>query len=92
MAEGTGTSAVPRQWPQSPLELIERLCQLQREYAEVVGYSVPRDCFCGNGGFWRIGDNWPESRPGWQNDGSAVDFIERVVRNALDEMRRANGG
>ena len=82
----------PRQWPQSPMELIERLCQLQDEYAKVMGYSVPRDCFCGNAGFWHTGDRWPDGAHHWENDGSAVDFIERVVRNALEEMRRACGG
>lgn len=81
-------SAGPRQWPQSPRELIVRLCQLQHEYAEAMGYSVPRDCFCGASGFWGKSDNWPEGAPHWENDGSAVDFIERVVRSALDEIKR----
>lgn len=79
----------PRQWPKSPRELIVRLCQLQEEYAKVMGYSAPRDCFCGTAGFWRNGDNWPGSASHWENDGSAVDFIERVVRSVLEEMRRA---
>jgi len=75
-------------WAGSPLELIEQLCQLQGEYADVVGYQTPRDCFCGQGGFWRPADDWPKSKEGWKNDGSAVRFIVEATRKALAEMTK----
>lgn len=61
-------------------EVLERLCKLQGEVAAHVGYDHAADCFCGQGGFWES-PSYRESD--YRNDGVALEFIEKAVRDAL---------
>ena len=79
------------QWANSPLELIVQLCELQAEYARVVGYSAPRDCFCGQSVAWQARGGWPHAREGRENDGSAVRFIIEAAREALSKLSAGEG-
>jgi hypothetical protein len=55
-------------------EVLERLCLLQFEVANHLGeWHNPADCFC----------NKSPPVENYQNAGKAVEFIERVVRNAI---------
>ncbi|MCA1569340.1 MAG: hypothetical protein LC798_03250 [Chloroflexi bacterium] len=69
-------------------ELIARVCRLQEKAkAEALGYDHSTDCFCGEGGFWRVGDSWPEPNECWRNDGTAVAFIEAAVEEKIARYR-----
>lgn len=58
-------------------EVIERLCKLQTEVSDVLGYDHPADCFCNKGGFKNAG------RESYRNDGVSLEFIEAATRAAL---------
>ena len=81
----------PERWASSPLELIGQLCELQAEYARAVGYSVPRDCFCGQSFAWQTRGGWPHAPVGWENDGSAVRFIIDATREAIARLSHGEG-
>ncbi len=66
-------------WP-----ILVRLCELQAEVAHrSLGYDHANDCFCGTDGFW------PDDE--FRSDQTAIDFIERTVRDRLDELARRAG-
>lgn len=66
-------------------EVIERLCILQAEVQQVIGFEHAADCFCGNSGFWAsYGYN---SATDYRNDGAALAFIEETVRARLQQMK-----
>jgi hypothetical protein len=52
-----------------------RLCKLMGEVNEALtSYESPADCFC---------EEQRARLDSYQNDGKAIEFIERVVREAL---------
>jgi len=63
-------------------QVIRRLCELQEEAAEVVGYDQPNDCFCGHGGLWDVPD-YAADPSRYMNSGKALEFIEQAVRSAI---------
>lgn len=64
-------------------EVIQRYCKLSGEVvSSVTGYDQPNDCFCGEGGFWEI-KRYAEDPDSYQNSGVALEWIERVVREAI---------
>jgi len=65
-------------------EAIERLCKLQSEVQErVIGFDSSADCFCGEGGFWKSEGYGGTFAEGYRNDGKAIEFIERAVREKI---------
>lgn len=64
-------------------EVIERLCKLQQEVQEHLGFDYSADCFCGKGGFWKAEGYGGTFEQGYRNDGKALEFIENAVRQAL---------
>lgn len=71
-------------------EVIERLCKLQGEVQEAIGFSHEADCFCGKSGAWGSGSYGPTHAEGYRNDGAALEFIEAAVRTAI-AVRSAGG-
>lgn len=69
--------------PLSADDVIERLCKLQADVQDALGYQHSADCFCGRGGFWDVKGYGGTFDDGYRNDGKALEFIERVVRKAL---------
>lgn len=70
---------------QEPEDVTVRLCELVEDVArDHLGFSVPTDCFCGRGGFWRDGVK-PAS---WVHDDAAVRYIEETVRARLAVERK----
>jgi hypothetical protein len=67
-------------------EIIERLCQLQAEVQQKIGFEHSADCFCKQSGFWGAVDCGGTHAEGYRNDGIALEFIEKVVREKLDTM------
>jgi len=61
-------------------EAIRRLCCLQSDVQSRLGWDRAADCFCGESGFHGT-DGYTGNH--YRNDGQAVEFIERVVRDAL---------
>lgn len=79
---------------ESPKEVIHRLCELVEEVKDVLDdWELPADCFCGDGGFWRVRtDHWPDKPPdGWKFEMSPIEFIERAVTDALAATRLLDG-
>lgn len=68
-------------------EVIERLCILQSEVCRADGCSHSADCFCGKSGF---GPEHVRSSE-YRNEGVALEFIEKAVREALGK-RESNDG
>lgn len=63
-------------------QMIRRLCELQAEVSNVLGYDHAADCFCGEDGFW------PLRHPSdYRNEGLSVEFIEKATREALARVR-----
>ena len=62
-----------------PEEIIERLCLLQSEVNEHMGWKHSADCFCKKGGFWDMKN--PENY--YHNEGKALEFIEEAVRKEM---------
>ena len=61
-------------------EIIERLCQLQRQVVEQhFGFDRPADCFCGKSGFGAV----HARSSSFRNDGHVLEFIELAVREKL---------
>lgn len=78
------------QAPLEPKDIIRRLCKLQAEVSEYVGYQHAADCFCGEGGFWDS-DNYDGTYAGgYRNDGKSLEFIEQAVREKLNTKDQAN--
>jgi len=72
-------------------DVLERLCKLQEEVFDSIGYDHPTDCICKKGGFWKsksYGGTWEE---GYRNDGSVLEFIEKTVRKALKKIEKKKG-
>lgn len=71
--------------PLSAGDVVERLCALQSEVANYLDdWSSAADCFCGRGGFWNATSGYGGTfEEGYRNDGKALEFIERVVREAI---------
>lgn len=64
-------------------EIIKRFCILQSEvWRAVIDPIHASDCFCRQGGFWKS-DSHARDEDGVRNDGQALEWIERVVREAL---------
>ena len=53
-------------------EVIERFCNLQKEVSDVIGWQHAADCFC-----------HLSLSGSYQNEGKALEFIEKVVRKEL---------
>lgn len=68
-------------------EVIVRLCQLQTEAAEHVGWEHAADCFCGQRNGFGISSDDPKFADDYRNDGAALEFIERAVRAAIAHAR-----
>jgi len=64
-------------------DVLRRLCALQREVCDAIGYDEPADCFCRQGGFWKMKDYGDTYAKGYRNAGRALAFIEAAVRAAL---------
>jgi len=62
-------------------EVIERLCKLQGEVAQHIGFEHASDCFCGKSGFWNAMGYDPETD--YRNDGVALEFIERATKDRI---------
>lgn len=67
--------------------VVERLCALQGEVFDAIGPEHPADCFCGKQGLWGAGNYGPTVAEGYRNDGTALEFIEAVVRKELARRR-----
>lgn len=73
--------------PLSAADVIERLCKLQAEvYERTSDGCNAADCFCGKGGFWGTKSYGGTFEEGYRNDGKALEFIERAVREALGKL------
>jgi hypothetical protein len=59
--------------------VIKRLCELQRDVSDVLGYHNAADCFCGQGGLYAS----HTSSDAYRNDGVSLEFIENATRAAL---------
>lgn len=73
----------PTDKPLNADDVAKRFCSLMGSVQEALGWSKAADCFCGRGGFWgtpRYGGTYDE---GYRNEGEALEFIERAVRDAL---------
>jgi hypothetical protein len=63
------------------------LCALQAEVWErACKSSTAADCFCGEEGFWKCEGYGGTFETGYRNDGAALEFIERAVREKLATM------
>lgn len=63
-----------------PKEIVGRLCQLQSEVSELLGYDEPADCFCRDPDHGGLGHEVGEN---YRNYGRSLRFIEAAVREAL---------
>jgi len=71
-------------------EIIERYCLLASEVWNATTSPIhPNDCFCGKGGFWES-PSYDDTQ--FRNDGKALEFIERVVREALANPNQTQTG
>lgn len=67
-------------------EVIARYCRLASDVWNAVGQAAsPNDCFCGEGGLWRS-PAYASTPSSYQNDGAALEWIERVVRAELARL------
>lgn len=64
-------------------DVIRRLCKLQGEVMRGLDLSSAGDCFCGEDGYWGVGKYDGTFEGGYRNEGEALEFIERAVREAL---------
>ena len=65
-------------------DVIARLCALHSEvWRAVIDRRSPADCFCGMSGCWGLEGYDPERD--YRNEGLALEWIERVVREKLAE-------
>ena len=69
-------------------DVIERLCKLQSEVTEHLGYQYAADCFCGKGGFWESTDYDGTHEHGYRNDMKSIEFIEQAVRSRLSLLEK----
>jgi hypothetical protein len=70
-------------------EAIGRLCALVGEvYAARTTDAAASDCFCGTHGLWGVEGYDGTHAGGYRNDGEAVAFVERVVREALEKEKQ----
>lgn len=64
-------------------EVIGRLCKLQSEVQETIGFDCSADCFCKESGFWKCDGYGGTFEDGYRNDGKALEFIETAVREKI---------
>lgn len=64
-------------------EVIVRLCKLQGEVRDVIGCGTAADCFCMEDGFWGAEGYGGTFEEGYRNDGKALEFIEKAVREKI---------
>ena len=58
-------------------QVIERLCILQRNVSDVLGWEHAADCFCDKA----------EHEYHYQNQGLSLEFIEQATRAALAQRK-----
>ena len=71
-------------------EAIQRLCELQKNVREHLGFNDAADCFCGESGFWKTEGYDGTFDGGYRNDGKAIKFIEEAVREKILVLESSN--
>ena len=71
----------------SAKEVAARMCRLQEEVCSAIGYDHPADCFCGQGGFWKVPSYDGTIENGYRNDGHVLEFIEAAVRDKIKSLQ-----
>ena len=74
------------QAPLSAQIVCTRFCDLQTKVSEFLGYDEAADCFCGEGGYWKLhkqGEYGGTYAEGYRNAGRSLLFIEKAVCDAL---------
>lgn len=59
-------------------EVVRRLCILQRDVSDLIGWDHAADCFC-------IESPNKTYEDGYRNEGKALEFIEQAVREKIKQ-------